>query len=115
MIFCSSFNGNWHWLVAGVDSVAGWGCNPARPKRQVINYMSKTTDHVFIRNTPEGDYEMFCASCGDKFRPGLPITADEFLQKCDQFTARHRDCRPIVASVDQVIDLVLADKRDQAL
>jgi hypothetical protein len=61
--------------------------------------------------TPEGDYEISCANCGDTYRPGLPTTVDGFLQKCDEFMARHRDCKPTVASVDQVIDAVLAERR----
>lgn len=51
-------------------------------------------DHITMSNTPEGNYCVRCAHCGDTNTPSLPISIDGFLGAMKEFQRRHRHCKP---------------------
>lgn len=43
---------------------------------------------------PELPYGIFCARCGAKEQPALPIRLNEYIQAIEVFGLRHKDCVP---------------------
>lgn len=56
--------------------------------------MDEQGDHVKMGNTESGGYVLFCLHCGERYVPVLPISVEKFSEKCDEFFAAHKDCRP---------------------
>lgn len=56
--------------------------------------MDQKTDHVVIRNTATGDYELECRHCGTIKRPTLPMSVDKFTEFITQFNNDHQHCPP---------------------
>ncbi len=57
-------------------------------KRQI----SKQAEHVKIRNTEAGEYEMICEHCGLKGIITPPVPMDLFLRIVTKFAKDHKHC-----------------------
>lgn len=47
---------------------------------------------VFVENTADGKYRMFCQRCGGDYIPTLPVSIPMFVAQVEAFTADHATC-----------------------
>lgn len=63
--------------------------------------MTTTTvnaDHLRMRNTERGDFEMICEHCGLRLVIVLPAPMNSVPRAMNQFVRNHRHCKPKGAS-----------------
>jgi hypothetical protein len=58
--------------------------------------VSKNTDHVKVRNTESGAYEMICEHCGLRGVITPPVPMDNFIKMLEKFGKDHAHCLPYV-------------------
>lgn len=61
--------------------------------------MSKDAEHVKVRNTESGEYEMICEHCGLRGIITPPMPMDLFLGMVTKFARDHKHCVAAVAAV----------------
>jgi hypothetical protein len=54
--------------------------------------MSKDAEHVKVRNTESGEYEMICEHCGLRGIITPPMPVDRFLGMMEKFAEDHKHC-----------------------
>lgn len=58
--------------------------------------MSKDAEHVKVRNTEFGEYEMICEHCGLRGIITPPTPMDNFIKMLEKFGKDHAHCpRPV--------------------
>ncbi len=61
--------------------------------------MSNNIDHLKVRNTESGEYEMICERCGLRGIITPPIPVDRFLGMMKKFAEDHKHCVTVGAAV----------------
>lgn len=48
---------------------------------------------VYVENTADGKYRLFCQRCGGEYIPALPVSIKMFVAQVNAFETEHAFCK----------------------